>query len=553
MIPVEMLDRILIFLLYIAVCPVILLWLVRRLPPSFRLLASVTLASQMFIVAVSLTHTSVSNFVTWLWHIDFEWNIPSLFASAQLALVAGVALLNGWLSPRRPAWQRLYLLGIGFLFLMLAHHDFFAVSTRVDIIAARHPILLHLGILLSIATIVIIETSPKQSRMWLLYLLLGQSLIALGGIIFDSLPSLCYWHIGNIRFEGCLSRVHWEEALELIGGWVALVAMLGHFADDISRPSKRLNGFLFALPGVWVLLLLHSGAIPSIDRQHRSDSAEIVFETRAKLHAYRIEREESSFSIHLYLSSSEPNFAGLGFAIHLVELSGNKSIAGINRYADEPLNFVIAPDYTPVFRHWARLEIPPEAPTQTALRILLSLWHETDGDFLSLKITSSDHPLLGETQAVLREFVLPAEMDSVQNDTFAKFANGYVLAPVDIPTHAYVGEELTIPFTWRAETADGVDYIQFLHFGQEATGDWWIFDQRPLGRRLPTRFWYDGLADTEIWKVALPPELPLGRYSLYTGLYRASDQKRLPAARADGTAFVDAHLPLGSLTIARSE
>ena len=108
-------------------------------------------------------------------------------------------------------------------------------------------------------------------------------------------------------------------------------------------------------------------------------------------------------------------------------------------------------------------------------------------------------------------------------------------------------------FTWRADIADDEEYAQFLHIGHEASGQWWIFDQHPLGPRLPTQFWYAGLADTEVWNLTLPADLPAGRFSVFTGLYRTSDKERLPASDPDAKPYVDARVPLGRLNILSSD
>ena len=118
-----------------------------------------------------------------------------------------------------------------------------------------------------------------------------------------------------------------------------------------------------------------------------------------------------------------------------------------------------------------------------------------------------------------------------------------------MPERAQAGETLAIPFAWRTDKDGREDFVQFLHLGHEASGAWWVHDQQPLGPRLPTRVWYSGLGDSETWEVPLPADLAAGRYTVFTGLYRAGDQVRLPATDAEGTSFVDARVPLGVLTI----
>ena len=98
------LTRLLIALQYITLCPLLWLWLVRRLPHAIRLLAGGALALQAFLVVMGLLYEPPSAFERWLVHLDSEWNIPSIFGSTQLALVGFAALLNGWLARWRRAW-----------------------------------------------------------------------------------------------------------------------------------------------------------------------------------------------------------------------------------------------------------------------------------------------------------------------------------------------------------------------------------------------------------------------------------------------------------------
>ena len=105
----------------------------------------------------------------------------------------------------------------------------------------------------------------------------------------------------------------------------------------------------------------------------------------------------------------------------------------------------------------------------------------------------------------------------------------------------------------ESDKANREEYVQFLHFRHEENGAWWVYDQQPLGARLPTRLWYEGLVDSTLWEIPLPVDLALGRYSVVTGLYRTRDLERLPvSASADGTPFLDARVPLDMLTIESS-
>ena len=121
----EALIRIFVVLLYTPICLVVYFQLFPRLSTTSRRLAFGMLAAQALVIVLALEIRPKSNFEHWLWNLDQEWNIPSTLASTQLALVAGVSLLTAWLARAVPVWQRLYLVGIGLVFLFLAWDEYF--------------------------------------------------------------------------------------------------------------------------------------------------------------------------------------------------------------------------------------------------------------------------------------------------------------------------------------------------------------------------------------------------------------------------------------------
>ena len=528
----EMLLRIVVLFLYFPICPIIYWWLVLRLPQALRRLALVMLAAQLLVIGVALFHTTSSKHEEWFWRLDSEWNIPSLIASAHFALVGGVALLTARLARAHTTWHRVYLVGIGILFAVFALDEYFGLKDHLQI-ALYIPYLIF-GPTLAAVTLMVVETSPRQARLWLLYLLMGLSIVGFGGLVIDK------WFANTTL----------EEITEMVGCWVALVAMLGHFSEVVPRPSLRLRRSMYLIPPVWILLLFLTSGMSPVHVYTGSQAAAIEFESGANLYAYRIEGGGRNRYIHLFLSVTQADFNRTGYSIHLIDPVREASVTSRDHYVSDLWDFLMAPGYVPVYRQWTELVIPADAPTNRALSIVLSLWQDDGDEFLKQRIRSSDHQLLSDTQVVLDALVLPAKSPPpLQSAPLASFDNGFMLDAVTMPQNARAGETLTIPFTWRADTPSSEEYAQFLHIGNEESGEWWVYDQQPLGARLPTRYWYSGLVDTEIWEVPLPADLPPGRYSVFTGLYRVSDKERLSATQPDGTRFVDARVPLGILTI----
>ena len=201
-----------------------------------------------------------------------------------------------------------------------------------------------------------------------------------------------------------------------------------------------------------------------------------------------------------------------------------------------------------LYRQSVDIEIAPGTPVNRALWTVLTHWRR-GGPRIPQAVISSDLQLMNETQVVLGELVLPAVSDNSVATPVAVFDNGFTLESVDLPERGRPGEIMTIPFTWRSEVAGDEDHVQFLHLGHAESGEWWIYDQHPLGRRLPTRLWYSGLEDSETWQVPIPADLAPGRYNIFTGLYRARDNERVPVSDAEGRPWVDARVSLGILTV----
>lgn len=259
-----------------------------------------------------------------------------------------------------------------------------------------------------------------------------------------------------------------------------------------------------------------------------------------ELQAYRVKRDEGSFALDLFASTVDwDDYNDLGYSLHLIDKASGESLADADAAASRQLRWRIIGRsyYFWIYKQRLPVQLPPRLPSNRALQIVLSLWRQEGDAFMRQKIISSDLPLLSDSQVILAEFALLAEAPAPAPLPAARFENGFTLDAVDLPERAQAGSDLAIAFTWRADKADRNDIIQFLHFGHEASGAWWVHDQQPLGARLPTRLWHSGFADTETWQIPLPAELMPGRYTVYTGLYRAGDQDRLRANDAGGNSL----------------
>ena len=303
------------------------------------------------------------------------------------------------------------------------------------------------------------------------------------------------------------------------------------------------------MPALWIVGLIPIAPIWPIAQQADSQPAAVAFESGEVLHAYRISKSKSNFTVGLFLSPEGWDFNNLGYSIHLVDQLTGESIVSRHTHAHRRLEFYLAPGHIPVYRQWKRIYFPPQTPTNHALSVVLTLWHKRDDKIIYERVLSSDLKLLSDRQVVLGELVLPADSPAPSTVPLAQFDNGFTLGAVELPEHARPGESLVIPFTWQSDETGREDHVQYLHLGHEESGAWFVYDQEPLGSRLPTHLWYRGLADSETWQVPLPADLAPGQYRVFTGIYRTRDRQRVPATDANGTPFINARVPLGILII----
>jgi hypothetical protein len=540
------LTRVTIVLLYVFAGVASHRLLLPRLIRPFKRLAVLLLAAQTLVIALALTIYTSSRFDRWAWSLDFEWNIASTLSSLLLALAGGALLAAAWRRRKKKDLYPIYLLLMGMAFLYLGLDEFQAWKSFVPDWRLRY---IALGITIVLMTAIAAWYAPRHTRILLFWLLTGLAISGAGAIVLDLIPWRC-GNIGAIQLDGCLRTSHIEETLEFIGFWLMLMAALGLLSE--SGPiSPRVSRFVsFGLPLVWLLSLIILASFPRLELRIMSEAADVRFEKGISLQGYRFDDLSDRVILQLYISAAQKEYIDQGFSIHFVDQVTGETVASRDKWADfRHIIWILGPDHEQIFRQQMEINLPPEAPTNRALWVVLTTWRRRGDEYQSQHVLSSDHRLLNETQTVLSELALPARSAAQFDPPLAIFDNSFTLGAVALPASARAGETLNLEFTWSADATAGDDYAQFLHFGHVDTGAWWVYDKQPLGPRLPTRLWYSGLTDSEVWAAPLPSDMARGRYTVYTGLYRLRDMERVPATSSDGTPYLDARIPLGVITL----
>jgi len=551
------LARIIVIALYAIVALISFRRLIPRLSTNYRRLALSIFALQAVVSLLALQAVDSNTYVLRLFRIIGENSVGVAVAGMQLALVAEIALMTAWLGRGQPAWRRIYLAGFGLLF-------FFLVWDELSLwrVFDEHSDLFYIlaGVVVVLLTARVALRSPRHTWIWFACLLIGLAISAAGGIVLDQPANLSICEpLGLLHFSAFLDRQQClfsliEESLELLGIWLVLVAMLGLLSDVVPRPKRPLRWLLYALPVVTFVVCVgvSDKNTARVHEDIQASPADVSFESGVRLYGYQIERVEANYlEVSLWLSALPFGYNGLGYSVHLIDPVTATTLSSRDKFVSVSGSRVRGPWHLPVFRQSLQLDSVADFPRNQAFLVVLSIWREAGDQFARQKVVSSDLGLLNDTQVVLAVFVIPSESAPASPAALATFEDAMTLGLVDLPERARSAETLAISFNWRAENEVTEDYVQFLHFGNEETGEWWVYDQQPLGARLPTRLWYSGLADSETWEISLPADLAPGRYEVFTGLYRQTDLQRLPARDVEGNPFTDARIPLGSVTIER--
>ncbi len=553
MLSAEALTKLPVILTYVLILGLFWLRFHRQLSCFHLCLAFGVLVAQAIMISISLLVSHQARYTQWLWVLHEEWNIPATFASTQLAWVGGCALILAIYDRQRPGVLRWYWLLFGLLFLFLGLDEFIALHESIPRWERTYALL---GAAVVFFTLYVASQVSQRERFCLFGMLAGLAISVLGAFVLNLVPTQCEG-FSFIRFRGCLQFYVWEEVLEFIGIWLVLVSVLATLARISTRNTLRVRNLVMSFPGIWLLILIGNSLTPRLEFPLFATPTNVQYSEGVSLIGYRIvdstRSDASKITAVLYTTARQDAYWEKGFSLHLVDQANQTPLAWKNEWNDRQHSlWFLGAQYTPLYRQRVVVRIPTDFPSNRAFWLILALWEKSGGEFMNLPILSSELQQLSETQIVLREFVIREEsVVAWPADALAyRFANGFVLRGAALPESARPGERLAIAMSWEAAAADEQDWVQFLHFVHEESGALWNHDQPPLGARMPTRLWYEGLRDTEIWEVVLPAELAPGRYAVYTGLYRLSDLARLPVQDSAGMMVADARALLGHLTIA---
>jgi len=372
-----------------------------RLSPAFRGLASVALLLQALALGIALGILPIHSEVFWLWDPNREYNIPSTLASTQLALVGSLALGTAWLLRRRFPRRSLYLVALGSVILFLALDEYFVLHEQFQHWKRYYAVL---GALLASGALLVALRAPPPSRMWYLCLPIGLAIAGAGAVFIEFIPATC-GDLGILRLDGCLGIALWEEASELLGIWLAMLAMMGVFTVAMPTPQARIRHLIVLTPALWLLLLSVNARIPSLELQLLARPASVEFELAVRLRGYTVDlREGEAVHVRLFTAAKRGRFMRLGYELSLVAQDTGETVASYRAKAVAHSRFwMLKPGASPIFPQSLTLEVPTQYRGDRALWIVLALWREEDEGITWQQALASDHKLLDDRRVVLGE------------------------------------------------------------------------------------------------------------------------------------------------------
>lgn len=400
-------NRIFVFALAVPVCLFAYRRLIPRLSPTSKILASVALLAQGLAAGFALGLLPIQSNMYWLWDLQREYNIPSTLASTQLALVASLALGTAWLLRARSSLQSLFLAAAGIIFLFMALDEYFALHEQLQNWKRYY---LALGAVLVVAALLVAIRSPRRAWIWYFCFSFGLALAGSGAVFIELLPVSC-GVIGILHLDGCIDFALWEETIEFLGVWLAMLAMMGNFTDALSTPKPRIRHILLVAPVFWILSLALNSVIPRLEMQLLAQPAAIEYEMSVRLRGYHI--DSATGQVRLYIASKRGKLEGLGYTLDLVDPESGEVLASHSQLAAPHSRYwMLKPGAVLLYPQWSQLERPALPPPPRAQLLVLTLWHKAADIQAPLTVLFSDHQLLSDKEVVLAEYVVPDSASS---------------------------------------------------------------------------------------------------------------------------------------------
>jgi hypothetical protein len=192
---------------------------------------------------------------------------------------------------------------------------------------------------------------------------------------------------------------------------------------------------------------------------------------------------------------------------------------------------------------WLALDTTPEAdPASTTERWLEDHAFRVEEQWLS------------PAMRLVRYALSPTALDDVPQMPLDLRLEGFWLTGYSPygPSELHAGEVLPFSLFWQASGPGEGDFVVFVQLLSEQGELRAQVDRTPVGGFRPTSTWQPGEVIRDNYGLALPSDLPPGRYELIAGLYSPNSMQRLAVTTSEGVSMGD-YVPLAEVVVRGGE
>ncbi len=517
---------------------------------------ALTLGELILVGLHMLTWRGLPPFWAWLFDLNSELALGTVFTSVQYMAVAWIAALIALLAPLPRTWQRLYWLLLALTFALFSVDEYFIIHEPIG-----EPLWLYIytagGILLAGLSVVAYYFGFREERSLFALLLGGLAAMAVGGL---GIEALTYAFICEPEFLGMACQRLWiiEEYLEMAGTTLILAAFVSYAWAHLNKRSLRLmKRGAIGLSMLWTLALFANlWLYPAWEANLTSTPIQLTYlDHTLSLLGYHSSSAVASpgdeIELTLYWQAHNPLDTQYRVSVHVLTNLEVDSLTQTDALLKADYARISVPDtaWLPdtTVRQRFRLRIPENLSTPQTCRVMVRVWHREQ----EVQISQTDRQVIADDTAIL--FNLPIVSTTPLPDPVTQagyhFTGGFTLYGYALAPEGTPGDDLPLRFWWQTESDVPLELVQYLHFFATDSDFVHIYDQPPFGGRFPTFDWPGGITLMDEWLVPLSADFPPGEYEVYTGLYAPQSLVRQPVVDDAGQPITNNNIYLGMVSI----
>ena len=510
-------------------------------------------------------NTTLPAYWRWFFNAQYERNLPTLFSSLQLMVVAVVALINGLATPGLKLGQRLYWLVVVLIFGFMGIDEFYMIHETFGGYTASDaweiPYMIA-GIIFFLISAAAWWFGYRREFTLFFIMFAGLGVLIAGGVVFEDIVSA-----GFVDGDPSLRWMYiFEELFEMVGATIVVSGLFSYASSHLKPRGWVVARGVVALAGLgWAAWLVFSlFLLPAVEARYLTHPVDVDYDNGlVSLVGYNVQpevvRPGDLVAVTLYWRANQPLTTDYSVSLHALS---HPDIATGAQSDDLHAGPIPSSAWFPgiVVEKTLYVQTPRNLPAPASYWLTARIWSgpwplgRPWQDTTGLPVTSAGGlRMLGEDSVILTSVPALPRDPAPEAATRAGYrfgGDGLTLAGYTLPTEPVQTHSLPVTFDWATTAQPSRDLTQFFHLTPVGGGDVVTFDQQPFGGRFPTVDWPANARFSDAWQVTLPDDLPPGDYEVRTGLYDVATLERAAVADSAGQPVQDNSLTLGAITFA---